>query len=192
MPLPVSTLLDTTRRVTDRMSDRVVAVASLARADRARRRARGLLSLPSKEGDRRMNAKLAAAPRTNSTEPRTFWDRFLGRAESRVVVEGWSAAVAWIDAWTRFGDWILVDGSAHPDLCNRLTPNSWHVLWYESVAAGDVWAMLAELRGRPDTRRILVVRKVADLAVLDTAEAATLGAQCSDYDATLLLVIEPR
>lgn len=139
-----------------------------------------------------MNAKLAAAPRTTETEPRSFWDRFFGRAETRVVVEGWSAAVEWIDGWTRFGDWILVDSGAHRGLCARLIPSSWHVLWYESVAAGDVWAMLAELRGRPETRRILVVHRVAGQAALDTAEIATLGAQCSDYEATLLLVVEPR
>lgn len=139
-----------------------------------------------------MNAKSAAAPRTTETEPRRFWDRFLSRAETRAVVKGWSAAVAWIDAWTRFGDWILVDSAAHRGLCASLMPSSWHVLWYESVAAGDVWAMLAELRARPETRRILVVHRVAGSDALDTAEIATLGAQCSDYEATLLLVVESR
>lgn len=139
-----------------------------------------------------MNAKLAAAPRTTSIEPRSIWDRLFGHSQTRLVVEGWSAAVKWIDSWTRFGDWILVDVDAHRGFCASLIPSSWHVLWYESVAAGDVWAMLAELRGRPETRRILVVHRVAGHAALDTAEIATLGAQCSDYDATLLLVVESR
>jgi hypothetical protein len=137
-----------------------------------------------------MIAKPAAELATSDTQPRSIWSRLFSRPQTRVVIGGWNAAVEWIAAWTRFGDWILVDSEVHHSLCDRIAPSSWHVLWYGSVAAGDVWAMLAELRRRGETRRILVVHRVADAADLESAETNTLSVQCSDYGATLVLVVE--
>jgi hypothetical protein len=137
-----------------------------------------------------MNAKRTAAPDPIGAVSLSVWDGLFSLEQTRIIIDGWSDAIEWIDAWARGGDWILVDGRMHPGICERISPNSWHVLWYESAAAGDVWAMLAELRGRPETQRILVVRQIADPADLGSAETRTLSAQCSDYDATLLLVRE--
>jgi hypothetical protein len=105
-------------------------------------------------------------------------------------VVGWDAGVRWIAAWRRFGDWVLVDRRTHPDFCQRLAPDSWQVLWYDSIEAGDVRALLTELRSRKETRRILVVYRVDDPAALDAPGFASLRSLCRDYRATLLSVID--
>ena len=108
-----------------------------------------------------------------------------------IAVDGWSAAGRWIDAWACRGSWIVIDHSAHPDVCRGMNSDTWQVLWYERIDADDVWAMLAELRGRGEKEPILVVRQVADRAALDEPGFASLRTLCLDYRATLLAVIQP-
>jgi hypothetical protein len=115
--------------------------------------------------------------------------RRLARTSGGVVsLSGWSAALAWIESWMRFGNWIVVDRESHSDLCRMLSPHSWHVLWYEPVDTSGVWALLAELRGRNETKGILVVRQVADGATLESTESDALQRVCRQYHATLLVV----
>ncbi len=140
-----------------------------------------------------MDAKPAAAmPRRAAIEPRRSPESLVGGLDAVVAVDGWAAGVAWIEVWARGGDWIVLDRGAHRDVCRCIAPDLGQVLWYEPRDIEEVWAMLAELRSRSDTREILVVRGIVERAVFDSPAIAALGALCRDYRATLLVVIEAR
>lgn len=106
------------------------------------------------------------------------------------TVVGWREGIAWIEAWRRVGDWIVVDRAAHAAVCRSLGPDSWRVLWYDSIEPGDVLALLAELHSRSETRRILVVLRLIDGVALRSPEIVALQRRCWIYDATLLAVLE--
>jgi len=117
-------------------------------------------------------------------------DRLLGRSDSVIAVDSWAAGIVWIETWACCDGWIVLDHSAHPDVCRGMESDSRQVLWCEPNDADYVLAMLAELRGRSETQRILVVRQVALHAALDSPEIAALHRLCHDYRATLLVVIQ--
>lgn len=86
----------------------------------------------------------------------------------------------------------MLDRSAGPDVCREMVSDESQLLWYEASQADDVWAMLAEPRGRDETRRILVVRQVETFAAVDSVEIAALARLCGNYRATLLVVVQIR
>ena len=117
-------------------------------------------------------------------------DRLSEPTHSVISVDGWKAGLTWIEAWARCGGWIVLDHSAHSDVCSGAGSDPGKVLWCESRDADDVWAMLAELRGRSETQQILVVRRAPQRADLDSPEIAALQRLCWEYRATLVVVIQ--
>jgi len=146
-------------------------------------------------GNWRIDAKLERAwfggrPGIAATGREDSPDRFLERTDAVISVDGWAAGAVWIEAWACRGGWIVLDHSAHLDVCRGMESDTWQVLWYERIDADDVWAMLAELRSRSEAQEILVVRRVADRVAFESPGFASLRALCCDYRATLLVVIQ--